>query len=173
MSKKTPFLALALALLAACSSPLYVRIPVSGGQRLTIDAKTGLVQGVKKEPVTVRVGGLLVNGATKQATYMFSFEFAPQDTPVRVQVEDVSDRFPNLLVDDGQPKLTNRVWTWTSEPIPVDSPALAWLHDIDDGFRVFRLTLVMADGREIVHYRATMYPGFMKAALRHQLGLGS
>jgi hypothetical protein len=75
------------------------------------------------------------------------------------------------MVQDPQPVLANRVWHFVCKPIGPDDASMKWIHDIDDSFRVYLVSVTLKDGQVISIYHAGLYPGFLKAHLLRELGV--
>lgn len=173
MTSRILFFSLLVFVLAGCvSPPPQVRLQIAGGERIMVDLRNGEVIGASYDGFKTRLGGLITN-AEKQAIYTFIIEFKPGDTPRSIKVEDLTDQKPQLFVDDQQPTLKNSLWLWSSPSMKADHSDLSWLHEIDDCFRVYRITVVMADGRRFIHVRAYVYPAWIKARFRKELGIDS
>ena len=113
-----------------------------------------------------------VAGKGKPGVYLFKFWSKKGLAPRSVKVEDVSDDTAVTWADDPAPKLAaNGRWQWTSAPVPADRANLRWIFEIESCIRIYRFTIVTADGRTVQMYEPCSYPDFIKTYFRQQLGL--
>jgi len=108
----------------------------------------------------------------KNFTYLFSFQ-AKHDhaqTPRSVKVDDVTDDVAVNLVDDPHPVL-NKESVWAKQVGPIDPDRIPWLAEIENSVRIFRFTIVTADGRTLVLYQGASEPAVVKKYLRQELGM--
>jgi len=153
------------------SSGPMVRLRTAGGGKITVDTSSGKVIGEDDSEVPRAVAAFRIDPTVKEGIFDFAIGFQKNLTPRSVKIEDVSGDQPQLIVDKLDPKLTVQIWRWTSAPMKPDDKALQWLNDIDDSCRVYRITIVLTDGRQIVRHAATIYPSYAKTGLRTDLGL--
>ena len=114
---------------------------------------------------------LQTSPATKQARYFTGVIVKDGRAPRSIKVEDVTDDQPVTFVEDAQPRLEGREWKCSSDLFSPDKDAVAWLLQDEDTIRIYRFTIVTAEGRADVLYEAHSYPMAEKASMRQQLGL--
>jgi hypothetical protein len=173
MSFGKPFFIALLVVFAGCtSSAPSVRIRISGGEKLMVDLARGGAIGPENEYLTIKAAGVLLNSKEKKVSQAFGIELKKTDPTLRrVKVEDVSEATSQPLVDDTNPEVKARGWRWIGPLMEPDDKSLTWIYNIDETFRVYRFTIVLSDGRELVIYHAAFYSPFMKFQLRTALGL--
>jgi hypothetical protein len=133
-------------------------------------SRHGLV-GEEDKDVKVVVVELRSNPTEKKALYSVGLEFKTSAKPRSVKIEDVSDASASLMVDDQSPKLKGKLWVWASAPRTADAPELHWIHDIDESFRVYRVSVTLDNDRQVSFYHVMFYPPMIKWAIRKGLGL--
>ena len=161
-----------LAALAGCRvGPTTYKIPISGGQMASVVFDHDAVVPAENEDFKIELAQYEVDPKTKLGTYRFGF-LAKKGTPPRsVKVDDVTDDDALTWIEDATPQLKNRHWRWVSQPVPPDRAHLHWLFELESCIRVYRFTLVTADGRTLEMYEACSYPDYIKTYFRQQLGL--
>jgi hypothetical protein len=157
---------------AGCASQMpLVKLRISGGERIMVEFPKGTVKGEENDDVMVDAAVFLVKPQFKKGNHCISVEFGKNATPQSVKVEDMTGDQAQLLIDDKNPKLTGRAWRCVCASLGPDDPSLQWLHDIDDSFCVYRITVVLTDGRQIVQHHAIVYPAYRKAQMRRDFGI--
>jgi predicted GH43/DUF377 family glycosyl hydrolase len=165
------FLALLLVGLSGCASQTpSVRLLTSGGEKITVDLSRKGAVGPENKDLNVLGAAFLASPQQKKGIYAFALQLKSDVVLRGVKVEDVTETKARLMVDDTSPKVTGRKWTWSSPPVAPDDSSLAWVQNIDESFRVYRFTIVLADGRQIVMHHTGYYPPFVKARMRVDLG---
>jgi len=165
-----------LALLSGCVAPgmggLSMNVTISGGETIRIDFDHGAIVHPENEDVQIITAILEPHLKEKNFTYLFSFQakHGHAQTPRSVKVDDVTDDTPVSLVDDPYPAY-NKESVWASRVGPFDSDKIPWLVEIENSVRIFRFTIVTADGRTLVLYQGASYPAFIKKSLRQDFGL--
>jgi len=165
------FLALFLVGLSGCvSQGPSVRLLTSGGEKITVDLSRKGAVGPENKDVEVIAATFLANSQMKKGIYAFALLLKSDAVLRSVKVEDVTEAKARLMVEVSSPKVEGRKWTWSSPPAAPDEIDLAWLQNIDESFRVYRFTIGLADGRQIIMHHAGYYPSYVKAHLRVNLG---
>lgn len=158
--------------LAGCASPgIQVRLLVSSGEKIVVNMPQGTVVGNDVKEVEIKAASFLTNPEKKQGIYAFGFNLMANAALKSVKVEDVTDSKAITMVEDNDPKLQGVAWTYTSPPFSPDDKSLRWLHEIDESLRVYCFWITLSDGRQLKVYRVVYYAPFMKAGMRHALGL--
>jgi hypothetical protein len=158
--------------LAGCATEVNYTTGTSDGQRLTFRMINGQIQHASEAGIQTDTPRLDPNPKEKTMVYLVRFIDHKDGPPPRsVKVEDVSaEEPPVLLVEDTHPQLIHGEWRGASRPFTFEEPAMKWLTYLDQSFRVYRFTIVLADGRTIVLHEGLMVPGFGKAMIRKLLG---
>jgi len=172
MLRTTLLLLIVFAGLTGCVSegPL-VKIPVSGGERILVDmSRRGLV-GEEDKDVKVVVVELRPNPKEKKALYSIVLEFKTSARPRSVKIEDVSENSASIMIDDANPKVTGKLWFWASAPKTADAPDLHWIHEIDESFRIYRVSVALDNGRQVSFHHVMFYTPMLKWMIRKGLGL--
>ena len=165
-------LALWFGALSGCaSSVVTVKLPISGGEYVPIQFSRGAALHAENDDLRVIDAVFQVDTASKQARYFAGIRVKGGQAPRNIKVEDVTDDQPVTFVEDDHPRLVNKEWKCTSDLFVPDLNTAAWLSQIEDSIRMYRFTIVMADGRTEVLYEAHAYPTFLKFMMRQQLGL--
>jgi hypothetical protein len=165
MSFKKLLSVVCLLVLVGCATEApTVRLTIAGGQKLIVSMKDGRVEGEQSKYMQVGMARFLYNLDKKQGSYTFVVLF-DGSVPASVTIEDVSDSKAVIMVQDQQPVLKEQVWHHECPSIGINDPSVAWMHDIDDSFRVYRFTVVLRDGQKVVLHYASTYPGYVKTNL--------
>jgi hypothetical protein len=86
-----------------------------------------------------------------------------------VKVEDVSDNAPVTWLEDSRPALSAGRWEMRSRAFGAGDRSSDWLHEIEPSVRIFRFTIVTADGRTLVMYQAAVFQNDIKDSVNRQL----
>jgi len=90
----------------------------------------------------------------------------------RITIDDQGEDPPRLLVDDYDPKMSSTgQWKLTTPVLDLKDSGLEWITQLDDTIRVYRFTVVLADGSKVVLRQPAMYPVIEKALIRKMLGI--
>lgn len=166
--------ALVLALSAAgCATGDYAYVTtVATGERIHIPLERGTPITARKGNITIAFSSLIPTASNSQElAYLFGLEDKDPSPPKSIRVEDISDEHPMLMVEDLDPKLTNHRWSMKSRMFKGTEPELLWVANVDNSMRVFRFTITAQDGTTTVLDQGWMVPGWVKAGMRHALGL--
>jgi hypothetical protein len=89
-----------------------------------------------------------------------------------VRVEDVTEDEPAplLLAEDTHPYLSGSHWHFESPSKNSSDPDIAWVLNIEDSSRVYRFTILLADGQRIELYQMTNFSAQEKTMIRRTLG---
>jgi hypothetical protein len=169
--KKLLLLAVCAGLSGCVSEGPMVKIPVAGGERILVDMSRRGVVGEEDKDVRVIAAELRASPKEKKALYSFVLEFRTSARPRSVKIEDVSESPVALMVDDDSPKVNGKLWFWASAAKTVDAPELQWINDIDESFRVYRISAVLDNGRQVSFYHVKFYTPMIKWIIRKGLGL--
>jgi hypothetical protein len=166
-----PLLAAAI-LLAGCTNTLLV--PITGDKTAEVVFGGSGPELASRGGVKITRAGMELNPKSKAINYIFDFIVSDGRAPRSILVEDVSEQepAPNVLAEDSHPHLTaDRHWHFVSPSKMADDPDLAWISNIEATMRVYRFTVVTADGDQVVLYQPTQFSAYLKTAIRKTLGL--
>jgi hypothetical protein len=160
-----------VALLAGCaqSGGIAMRATIAGGQEITIPLGSHGIEPAREDGLEVDFASCTLNN-DKKLIYGFHLSDSRGRALRRIRVEDVSDDTPILLVDDAQPALKDKKWLGGSKPFEPGDPAVAWVSTITNSLRVFRFTVTLPDGRDVVLLQGSMFLNPMKAVIRQAWG---
>ena len=157
--------------LAGCQTgDIKAVLPIAGGETINV------LMGPKGPPpgeadgYQAAIGNVIPGAQDREVNYEFGLVANREPELSRIQVDDVSDDKAVSLIDDRNPKFTMRHWSAKTETIGADDPRMKWVYSITSSFRVYRYTLTHADGHTVSFYHVTMYPPFIKAAIRAKFG---
>jgi hypothetical protein len=159
-------------LLAACATGDYVYATTTAyGEKLRIPLAHGAPELAKQGSIQVLQARLLPvpETNTKRVFYYFEFVDSSGATPRSVRVEDVTDDKPMVIIDEPNPQLVKQHWGGKSPPLAGTHPWLGWVHYLDDSVRVFRFTIVKADGQQVILNQAWSVPNWSKVGMRKTL----
>ena len=148
-----------------------VKVPIAGGERILVDmSRRGLV-GEEDKDVKVIVAELRANPKEKKALYSIVLEFKATARPRSVKIEDVSENTASIMIDDADPKVSGKLWFWTGAPMSADAPQLHWINEIDESFRIYRVSVALDNGRQVSFHHVMFYTPMLKWMIRKGLGL--
>ncbi len=162
-----------MGLMFGCTHPVRtVSVPIAGGQTITFQKVGTSFVGGENDRFAITESGLnpYRQSGRNFLRWQFTFRTKQPSTLRRIQVEDVSDNAPVLLVDDRRPVIDGVQWTKHSEltrATPADAP---WLFDYHPTLRIFRFTITEGSGRKSVLYQAALFNRQAKDAVRVQMG---
>jgi hypothetical protein len=147
---------------------------IAGGKTIELPIARGGALPTENADVKIEVTGFMLEGANHALTYAFGFSEKKSERPESVKIEDVTGTESEVLVLDSAPVLGKEAyWKGTSTPRKKGDPSLAWLTEPGDTMKVFRFTIVTADGRELVMYQASVWGSASKPLVRKILGYGT
>ena len=163
--------ALLLVALAGCATGEYsLVIKVSGGEKVHVVLGRGGPVPTEEDGIRIESTTSAPDAEKKNLIYTFEFSDAKSRGLQSVKVEDVSEETPYLLVEDAKPQLTNHRWRGVSRPLGVGAGPIQWVMQLGNTTRVFRFTLVFADGKKAVLHQGSMYGDAVKAGIRQMFG---
>ena len=168
---RSRLLALAgLGLLAGCATGSYsINMPISGGQTVPLElTTTGMLHG-ENDDFRIDAAVYQFDPKVKNGTYLFAFLVKKRGAPRSVKVDDVTDDEPKNLYQTDQIKVQDGHWKQRTESFVPDQQNLKWIFEIENSIRVYRFTIVTADGRTDVLYEGCNYMGFVKELIRKSL----
>lgn len=161
------------ALLAGCvtTSSSMKSFRIAGGQTVQLPVTPSGALPTENADVKIEVTGYMLNGAAHTITYAFGFTEKKGERPREVKVEDVTGDQAQTLVIDRDPQLSPaNYWKGNAAPMTRGDPALGWVNQPGNTTKVFRFTITTADGRQLVMYQASIWPGLAKGMVRMVLG---
>jgi hypothetical protein len=114
----------------------------------------------------------LVKGTDRAMGYHIELRFKGTARPTSIVVADVSDDPILSIADDEAPKFAkDGSWDTNAGPYNPNDPHMNWLLTLDNGARIYRFTMMFADGTTDVFRLPILMPGSTKAIFRAELGL--
>jgi hypothetical protein len=168
---------LLLAPLAGCVVPMTssntYMVPLSNGETMEMSIKNGGLTLADQDGIRIVEAGALNPSATKkEIVCTFQLIVKSGHAPKRILIEDMTEDPVRVVVDDPAPKLdAANHWKLTTPVLDAKDPIFAWLTQLDDTIRVYRFTVTLADGSQVVLKQPQMYPVFMKQLIRKMLGM--
>ena len=133
--------------------------------------REGATVPMENGDVRIEIAGYTLDAANRELFFTFGFREKKKAAPRSVTVEDVSGDSALVLVADSAPELDgNGSWKGNSAPYRRFDPPLGWLTDLGDTIKVFRFTIVLADGRPFILHQAAIWAGAQKQFVREILG---
>jgi hypothetical protein len=102
--------------------------------------------------------------------WQFTIRPRPETQLAVVEVNDVTNRRPAVLIKDEHPQIEELQWTGQSQLIRATPALVPWLFTPDETTRVFRLTVTEPDGKRSSVYQATRYSAGAKKKFRVLMG---
>jgi hypothetical protein len=102
--------------------------------------------------------------------WRFTIRPRPETQLAAVEVEDVSNRRPALLINDQHPQIEELQWMGQSQLIRATPTLVPWLFSPDESTQVFRITVTEPDGKRSSVYQATRYNADAKKKFRILMG---
>lgn len=167
------WLALAgLLALAGCATGEYsMLVTVVGGEKVRVPLGRAGVAPTEEDGIRIESATILPTEDKKQVFLDFAFSDARSRGLQKVTVEDIADDATVLLVEDAKPELIKGRWhAVTPSYASAAERPVKWLLQLDKSVRVYRFTLVFADGRKMTLNQGTIFPDGMKVTIRHMLG---
>ncbi len=177
-SPRTPFfgflssLAVFSLLFAGCGTRgTTMLVPVNGGrERVRVDFTSHGPAHAEADGFEVQFAGFLPNPAPKTPDFCFTLSIHGVPPPRRITVEDITDEAPVLFFTDENPTVKNEAWRGLITGIDAHDPRTAWLYHVNDDLRIYRFTVIAADGHKVVLDQASNYPNYIKTAIRTFFG---
>jgi hypothetical protein len=173
---RLPLLFASTLLLGGCLTPgmggLSMNATISGGSTVRIDFDGKGVVHAENDDIRIDSAVLVPDFKAKKVAYTFSFHLkhAHVEAPRSVKVDDVTDDVAVNWINDEHPTL-NAKGGWEGKVAAMDPDRIPWLIEIESAIRVYRFTIVTADGRTVLLYEGASYPAPIKKFFREQLGL--
>lgn len=173
------WLALCLPLLgwwAGCQAPgmggIVLNAEISGGEKVRIPVSRKGAVKAENDDLAITGSTLLADFRTRRVNYGFSFQEKHPFGVRSVKVEDVTDDEPVTLIDDEHPLIDaqNR-WRKVTRPFTPTPDSIPWLMEVDYNMRIYRFTIVKADGQTDVLYSGQDYGNPIKHFIRVGMGL--
>jgi len=179
MQRKTPLIRLGLVLLfaamAGCAVPMTssntYMVPLANGENMEMSIKNGGLAMVDKDGIGITQVALDPSADKKHVVYTFGVAAKSGLLVKHILVEDMTDDPIRVVEDDPAPKLVDGKWKKSTEFLDATDPVFIWLVQLDDSIRVYRFTVTLADGKQIVLKQPAMFPVYMKQLIRLMLGI--
>jgi hypothetical protein len=164
------------AVLAGCDTPFNtgnttVLVPIAGGDKVEVSFGSKGIVMAAKDGVQIEAASLGLAPDKKHFYYDFRFSSKPGVEPKHVTVTDLTDDPVSVVADDPDPRLVNGHWAAAKTPRGVKDPTIAWMMTVDDSMRIYRFTIDLADGSQVVLDQPSSFPGYLKSGIRTTLGL--
>jgi hypothetical protein len=171
MKSSSCFFIAIIAMLGGCATASRMQtFTIAGGETIELPIARGGALPTENSDVKIEVTGFALDGQAKAITYAFGFTEKKRETPRLVKVEDVTGSTAELLVEDNSPRLNaDGFWKGSAIPRKKGDAGLSWLKEAGDTTKVFRFTIVTADGRQLVMHQASVWSGTSKPLLRQVL----
>lgn len=168
-------LALLLLPLAGCAVPMtssntYL-VPVANGETMEMSIKNGGLTLAEQDGVHILQVALNPTADKKHIIYTFELSVKNGMVPTHILVEDMTETPVRVAADDAAPKLVANHWKLNTPELDPKDPLFEWLIQLDDSIRVYRFTVTLADGRQIILKQPQMFPVYMKQLIRAMLGI--
>jgi hypothetical protein len=161
---------IALAALAGCAVPMTSSntnvVPLANGEKMEMSVTAGGIATVSGEGVHIVQANLMPTADKKHVVYAFEVTVKEGLVAKHVTIEDMTEDPVRLVVDDPDPRLTNGHWKFTTPPLDPKQPGVEWITQLDDTIRVFRFTVTLADGHQVVLRQPWIYPIYLKSIIR-------
>jgi hypothetical protein len=159
------------ALLAGCATgDVSLVVPVSGGGKFPVPIARGLARPTEIDGFTLKAPLFTLSDEKTRLVYLFEFSDPKGRALQSVRVEDISDAKPLLLLEEAMPTSNQGLWRGVSRPVSPGEEGLKWIYSIDNTVRVFRFTIVTADGRSVVANQGALFPNVFKIPARQAFG---
>lgn len=143
---------------------------IAGGQTVTLLVSPSGAVRTENADVKIEITGFTLDGVPKEVVYTFGLTEKNRAVPRSVKVEDVTGSTAEILVEDKSPQLeSGEYWQGSATPRKRGDVGLAWLNERGDTIKIFRFTIVTADGRELVMHQASVWSGSSKPRVRQLL----
>ena len=161
--------------LAGCAVPMTssntYMVPIANGESMEISIKNGGLVLAEADGIHILQVALNPSSDKKQIVYTFEFSAKSGLVPTHILIEDMTEAPVRTVAEDAAPKLKDGHWKVDTPVLDPKDPAFEWLVQLDDTIRVYRFTITLADGRQIVLKQPQMFPVFMKQLIRVMIGI--
>lgn len=164
---------ISLVLLASCAPrATTVSFAVAGGQRIRFEKVGSSFGRAEDSRFVITESGLTTyrEGGRNYLRWQFGFRVKEPLKLQSVVVEEVSGTQPVLILKDLAPEVAGIEWTKHSGLTPAEPGTAPWFFDPGSTLRIFRFSIIAADGQRSTLYQAAMFDKKAKDALRYQMG---
>jgi hypothetical protein len=174
----SPVLCAALAifssLLTGCSTGTIVLVPVMGGkEKVRVELTAHGPTHAAEDGFEIQFVSFVPNKAPKTPDFIFLIGVKDAKPPRSITVEDITDEASRMFLTDEAPKVTAGVWRGELLTLPLSDPRIEWIHRMNSEIRIFRFTIIAADGHRVVLDQASSFPTYIKDVVREAYGLKS
>jgi hypothetical protein len=163
------------AVLAGCAVPMTSSntflVPLSNGETLTMSYNSKGVIKQSGHGVEVIQADLMPTPDKKHITYEFEFMVKSGLGVKDVLIQDMTDEPIAILAHDSNPQLVKDHWKFITPALDPKSHGLEWLIQLDETIRVFRFTVTLNDGTQVVLDQPAVEPVIIKQLIRKMLGI--
>jgi hypothetical protein len=156
--------------LAGCAVPMtssnsYI-VPLANGDKMEMSVVAGGIALQSGGGIHIVQASLAPMADKKHVAYVFEVTVKDGLVLKHVTVEDMTEDPVRVLADDPGPRVTAGHWKFTTPALDPKDPGTVWITQLDDTIRVFRFTLTLADGHQVVLKQPSMYPIVLKSIIR-------
>ncbi len=156
--------------LAGCVVPMTssntYQVPLANGEKMEMSVVNGGIGKVSGDGIRVVQNELNPMADKKHVAYVFEIAVKEGLVPRHVTIEDMTEDPVRVIVDDPAPKVVAGHWKFTTAALDPKQPGTEWIIQLDDTIRVFRFTVTLADGSQVVLKQPAMYPIVLKSIIR-------
>jgi hypothetical protein len=110
------------------------------------------------------------SSAGPELNYEFMFVLKQRIQITRVKIEDVTDKSAVLLIEDKQPKIKDNRWNGSTPASRVTATTFPWMYDNKTTKKLFRVTVAMGQGGEMVLTQPAAFSASTKRAMLEMAG---
>jgi len=166
---------LLFAAMAGCAVPMTssntYMVPLANGENMEMSIKNGGLAMVEQDGIRISQVALDPSADKKHVVYTFGLIAKSGLAVKHITVEDMTDDPVRIVEDDPAPKLVDGKWKVSTPILDATDPVFIWLIQLDDSIRVYRFTVTLADGKQVVLKQPAMFPVFLKQLMRVMLGI--
>jgi hypothetical protein len=170
--RNTIWLVILLGFVGCAHQEVTEQIPVAGHRSVTLKRVGNEFIKIENDRFAVVEAGLTTYRTEGKnfVRWQFTVRPRPETQLAVVEVEDVTDRRPSLLIKDEHPQIEELQWSGQTQLIRATPSSVPWLFTPDQSTRVFRVTVTEPDGKRSSLYQATRYNADAKKKFRIMMG---
>ncbi len=159
-----------VASLAGCAVPMTssntYEVPLANGEKMQMSVVNGGIGKLSAGGIHIVQNELNPMADKKHVAFVFEIAVKEGLVPKHITIEDMTEDPVRVLVDDPAPRLANGHWKFTTPALDPKQPGTEWIIQLDDTIRVFRFTVTLGDGSQVVLKQPAMYPIVLKSIIR-------